>query len=315
MGEKTLAEGRNALRRLDITLLLVFLGMMRHRKSSDVARELGLTQPAISQALKRLREIFRDELFLRRSHGMEPTALALGLEPSVTQAVESLRAAVALPRRFDPAEAQGLIRIAAFDAEQVVILPRLVSLLALKAPGLKLSVQPFDRQAAVDALMEGEIDVAVGTIWNPPPAVLLEKMYDEEYRVVGRPDTLQNAQRLSIEDYCSAAHVLVSFRGTMTGIVDETLELRGLRRDIKVGVPSFLTALIIVAETGMIATVPASVAEGFAEHFRLRTACPPIEIRRFPVSVFWHRRHQGDPRIGWLCDRVREGCPKAIPPS
>lgn len=154
MSAKASGDRRNLLRRIDVTLLLVFLGLMRHRKSSEVARELGLTQPAISQALKRLREIFEDELFLRRSHGMEPTALALGIEPAVAQAVDSLRAAVVLPRRFDPAEAQGLIRIAAFDAEQVVILPRLVSLLSRKAPGLKLSVQPFDRQAAVDALME-----------------------------------------------------------------------------------------------------------------------------------------------------------------
>ena len=107
------------LRRLDLTLLLVFLGLMRHRKALDVAGELGLTQSAISQALKRLRDIFEDDLFLRRPHGMEPTAVALSLETPVAQAVEALRGALGAARSFDPATASGIVRVSINVAEMI----------------------------------------------------------------------------------------------------------------------------------------------------------------------------------------------------
>ncbi len=114
------------LRRLDLTLLLVFLGLVRHRKAVDVAAELGLTQSAISQALKRLRDIFGDDLFLRRPHGMEPTATALALEAPVAAAVNSLRGALGAARAFSPATATGVVRVAALDAEQAVLIRHLL---------------------------------------------------------------------------------------------------------------------------------------------------------------------------------------------
>ena len=123
------------LRRIDLTLLLVLLGLLRHRKAAAVADELGLTQSAISQALKRLRDIFGDPLFLRRPHGMDPTATALALEAPVGQAVEALRGAIGIARRFDPVEAQGIVRIAALDAEQAVLVPALAGRLRDTAPG------------------------------------------------------------------------------------------------------------------------------------------------------------------------------------
>lgn len=105
------------LRRLDLTVLLVFLGLLRHRKATDVAKELGLTQSGVSQALKRLRDIFGDDLFLRRPHGMEPTAIALALEAPVANAVETIRGALGQTKSFDPAKALGTIRLAALDIE------------------------------------------------------------------------------------------------------------------------------------------------------------------------------------------------------
>lgn len=114
------------LRRLDLTVLLVFLGLIRHRKATDVAAELGLTQSAISHSLKRLREIFGDELFLRRPHGLEPTSVALALETPVATAVETLRRAVAGAPKFEPSMAEGIIRLAAFDAELVTVVPDLI---------------------------------------------------------------------------------------------------------------------------------------------------------------------------------------------
>ena len=126
---------KSELRRLDLTLLLVFLGMLKHRKARDVAQELGLTQSAISQALKRLREVFEDDLFLRRPHGMEPTATALALEAPIANAVETLRGARGVARSFDPETAKGQVRVAAMHAEQAVLIPALAARLRNAAPG------------------------------------------------------------------------------------------------------------------------------------------------------------------------------------
>lgn len=288
------------LRRLDLTLLLVFLGLVRHRKALDVATELGLTQSAISQALKRLRDIFGDELFLRRPHGMEPTATALALEAPVTAAVEALRGALGAARAFDPATATGLVRVAALDAEQAVLIPPLAARLRKLAPGLTLSVLPLGRGAAMEAVSEGRADLVLGYVWDLPDAVSGEPLYAESFLVAGRPEALPQAPRIDIDTYCAADHVLISPGGDLRGVVDDQLEVMGRSRRVVLGLPAFLPALAAVAAIGGLVTLPARVARTFAPGFGLVTAEPPIPVRTFPVSVFWHRRNDTDPRTRWI---------------
>lgn len=288
------------LRRLDLTLLLVFLGLMRHRKASQVAGELGLTQSAISQALKRLRDIFGDELFLRRPHGMEPTATALALEEPVASAVESLRGALGAARRFDPASARGLMRVAALHAEQAVLIPPLSARLRDLAPGLTLSVVPHGRRDALEALKDGKVDIALGFFREAPDAISRETLYEDSYLVVGRPDALPEAPKIDLDVYCAADHVLASPSGHMRGVVDEHLQAIGRKRLVVLGLPAFLPALAAVASSGALVTLPARVALAFAGGFGLVTCAPPFEISSFPVSVLWHRRNDADPRTAWI---------------
>lgn len=288
------------LRRLDVTLLLVFLGLVRHRKAVDVATELGLTQSAISQALKRLRDIFGDELFLRRPHGMEPTATALALEAPVAAAVDALRGALGAARTFDPATATGLVRIAALDAEQAVLIPPLAARLRELAPGLILSVLPLGRGAAMEALAEGRADLALGFVWDVPDSISGEKLYSESFLVAGRPDRLPKAPMLDLDTYCAADHVLISPGGDMRGVVDDKLEAMGRGRRVILGLPGFLPALAAASDSGALVTLPARVARAFAAGFGLVTAEPPIPVRHFAVSVFWHRRNEADPGTIWL---------------
>jgi len=292
------------LRRLDLTLLLVFLGLVRHRKAAAVAVELGLTQSAISQAVKRLRDIFGDPLFLRRPHGMEPTAVALALEDPVRRAVEALRGALGAARDFDPAQAEGVVRIAALDAEQAVLIPPLAALLRAEAPGLRVSVLPLGRSAAVEALAEGRIDLALGFLWELPEAVGQRVLYEEGFLVAGPPALLPEAPEIGLAAYCAADHVLVSPGGDLRGVMDDRLAALGLSRRIVLGLPAFLPALAAAAETGALITLPARVAERCAGGFGLVTATPPVDVRRFPVSVFWHRRDEGDPRRLWLVEKL-----------
>ena len=288
------------LRRLDLTLLLVFLGLLRHRKALDVAAELGLTQSAISQSLKRLRDIFGDELFLRRPHGMEPTATALALETPVAAAVDALRGALGAARSFDPATATGLVRAAALDAEQAVLIPPLAARLRHLAPGLTLTVLPLGRGAAMEALAEGRADLVLGYAWDLPDAISVEPLYDESFLVAGRPEALPQAPRISLDDYCAADHILISPGGDLRGVVDDQLQAMDRRRRVILGLPAFLPALAAVAASEALVTLPARLARAFAPGFGLVTAEPPIPVRTFAVSVFWHRRNDADPKTTWL---------------
>jgi DNA-binding transcriptional LysR family regulator len=301
MSELSVSE----LRRLDLTLLLVFLGLLRQRKASDVAQSLGLTQSAVSQALKRLRDIFGNELFLRRPHGMEPTAVALALEEPVSRAVEALRGALGAARAFDPERAEGTVRIAALDAEQAVLVPPLSLRLRRQAPGLRLSVLPLGRRDAIEALMEGRAELALGFLWDLPEMISGTALYEESFLVAGRPSSLPHHPALSLDAYCAADHVLISPAGDLRGVVDDRLETLGRSRRIILGLPAFLPALAAVAATGALVTLPARVARTLAPGFGLVVAEPPVDVRRFPVSVFWHRRNDADPRNRWIRQQLK----------
>ena len=288
------------IRRLDLTLLLVFLGLLRHRKAADVALDLGLTQSAISQALKRLRSVFGDEMFLRRPHGLEPTATALALETPIAQAVEALRGALGAAQRFDPATASGVVRIAALDAEQAVLIPPLAARLRAGAPALGLSVLQLGRADAVTALIDGRADLALGYLWHVPDIIEADLLFQEDYRVVGLPHVLPEAPAVTLAAYAGAEHVLVSPGGDLRGVVDDRLATLGLSRRVGLAMPGFLPALAAASVTGAMLTLPSRVALAFAGGFGLVVAKPPLEIRRYPVSVFWHRRNAADQRTLWL---------------
>ena len=288
------------LRRLDLTLLLVFLGLLRYRKAASVARELGLTQSAISQALRRLRDVFEDELFLRRPHGMEPTATALALEAPIADAVNALRGALSATRSFDPATASGVIRLAAMHAEQAVLIPNLFARLRLLAPGMTLSILPTGRAEAVQALKDDRADFALGFFRDIPDICSRRLLYRENYSVAGRPDVLTEAPDISLDDYCSADHLLTAPGGGKRGVVDDHLAKIGRERKVLLSFPAFLPALAATAESGTLLTLPSRVAHQFARQFGLVTALPPLELPSFPVSVLWHRRNENDPRTQWL---------------
>jgi DNA-binding transcriptional LysR family regulator len=164
---------------------------------------------------------------------------------------------------------------------------------------------PPGRTQAVEALAEGRAELALGILWEAPDWISGERFYEEGFLVAGRADALPEAPRIGLDAYCAEDHVLVSPAGDLRGIVDQRLENLGRARRVVLGLPAFLPALAAVAASGGLVTLPARLARAFAPGFGLVTADPPLEIRGFPVSVFWHRRNDGDPRTIWLRDRIR----------
>jgi len=295
---------RTALRQLDLTVLLVFLAMMRHRKVVSVAAEMGLTQSAISHSLKRLRQAFSDPLFLRQPHGMEPTSVALALEPVIRSAVEMLDAALRTPAPFEPATAEGTVQLAANDNEIATLLPALLSDLHLAAPGLRVSVQALDRRAAAAALASGEIDLALGFFPSLPASLERFELFEQGYRVVARAEHPQLAERLDLETYLKCRHVIVSPRGDLTGIVDAVLEERRRKRVVSAAVPFFMPALETVATTDLIATLPERLVIRHGERFGLSVFAPPLALRAIAISAIVHKRNAASPLHTWLIGRL-----------
>lgn len=298
------------LRRLDVTLLLVFEEAMASGKLSAAAKRLGLTQSAISHALKRLREVFEDELFIRTPRGVQPTPRALALRPPLAEAVRLIGTAVR-PARFDPERDGHVFRIAASDYETSLFAPLL---LGSGLGNSRIIFRTLVRREAIEALHAGDIDLLLGYTWDSGKSCDAVTLFDEDYLVVARHGHPALADPLDLDRYAGLGHVLVSPGASLTGIVDKTLARLGASRRVVVAVPYFLAALATVASTDLIATVPRRVAGRHAASFGITTAPPPVPIRSFPVQMVWSKRGGADPVISWLRDRVEEATKIVSPP-
>jgi DNA-binding transcriptional LysR family regulator len=294
------------LRRLDLTLLLVFEEAMASRKLSAAAKRLGLTQSAISHAMKRLRDIFGDELFIRTPRGVIPTPRALALRGPLSEAVKLIATAVQ-PATFDPARDSRTFRIAAPDYETSLFAPLLADTgpADKRAAGPQFIFQPLVRRQAIDALTSSEIDLALGYTNDRRGGCERELLFEDDYLVVARAGHPALRMALTIEHYASFGHVLVSPGGMLSGIVDSLLAVDARSRRVAVAVPYFLAALATVARSDLIATVPRRIALLHGPNFGLGSAEPPISIRRFSIWMTWSRRTSTDPAIMWLREQLR----------
>ncbi len=309
------------IRLVDAGLLLIFLALLRLRSATLVAREMGLTQPAISHALKRLRRLYGDPLFLRRSNGLEPTALARQLEPEINEIVQMIAATLSEPDRFDPQAAEHTLRVSAFDYELSAVVAPLIAQLAVTSPKIRIISLPLSSEQALAALSDGRVDLAIGYFAPADPAVwhsqfIYEHLYAERYVAVARRGHPLFADGLTVESYVEADHLQVSPAGTVRGVVDSMLATRGLARNIRSTVPSLFPALSIVESSELVATVPSRIAVANAWRFNLDVFDLEMQGIDFPVFIV---RHLRDARsslhnwlIGFLRTRVDDGAPVRV---
>ena len=288
------------IRKLDFTLLSVLASLLRTRKATETAAELAMTQSTVSHALARLREILRDPLFLRRPHGLEPTPRALALAPQL-EAIFDFAHGMLATRAFDPGEAQGIVRIAASDYHCALHAAPLIAALGAAAPKLRLSFLPLVRKQAVEALLAGTIDLAIGRFWALPRSVAAHELFDEDYSVVA---SRAAGEVGDLNSYLSGRHIVVSLDGDLTGVVDETLRTMGRRRNVVAATPYFLSALAAAAESAVIVTLPSRLATAYAPIFGLNVFSPPLALATFTVSeVVSASRANGD-IVRWLFETV-----------
>lgn len=294
----------NHIRRLDGALLLVFRELMHTRQTTAAARRLGLTQSAVSHALRRLRDVTGDPLFQRRSDGLDPTPRALDLLPMVEEILRLSQHLAGAGARFVPAASTRHFRIGAADLVSMVLAAPLTRHLAVAAPQARLSFRFLVGAAALDALAGGAIDVAIGRFYALPRGFQAEELWQEEFVVIARRGH-PRLGALDLAAYLDLDHLLVSFTGRLRGAVDEVLEARGLHRRVVASLPLFLGVFDAVAHSEAIATVPRRLAVRHGASFGLAIAPVPLAVPPFPVVAVRRDGMAADLGYDWLRAAIR----------
>jgi len=300
-------------RTLDLNLLRVFDVVMVERNVTRAAVRLSMTQPAVSNALRRLREATGEDLFVPGSSGVTPTAHAESLWPAVRVAMAGLRD-VFDPQAFDPRDESRSFTLLMADATAAVLVPPLLEALERDASAVALRVEPLTTRDPRPSLERGGADVALGFFPDVVRALAaaagrnecqIDALYFCDYVCVMRRDhPLAHAERLSVDDYCGARHVRVSFAGRNHGFVDEALAALGRSRRVVLTVSHFSTAAQAVQRSDLLTVFPRSYVpvSGVAPDLVMRSL--PFTLPRIDVGLLWHRRHERDPAHRWLRERV-----------
>ena len=296
------------LRDIDLNLLVVFNQLLVERRVSKVAEKLGLTQPAVSNALARLRKLLGDELFLRTPRGMQPTPFADELAEPVAYALGMIHGALNQRSSFEPATSQRSFTIGMTDIGEIYFLPKLMDELARLAPGVSVSTV---RNAAVnlkDEMEAGHVDLALGLLPQLKGGFFQRRLFRQRYvclfrkghRLDRRNDKRNEQRKISLADFSAADHVVVVSAGTGHGKVDELLERNGVQRRVRLTVPHFVAVGHILRATDMIATVPEAFAQQVAGAFELVSVAHPAGLPDIAINVFWHAKFHKDPANQWL---------------
>jgi DNA-binding transcriptional LysR family regulator len=302
-------------RTLDLNLLRVFDQVMTERNLTRAARNLAMTQPAVSNALSRLRDALGDRLVVRSGYGVEPTPRALALWPAVSDALRQLESSIA-PGDFEPGQASNAFTLAMADATAAEVVPGLVQILERDAPGISIRMVPLTTRDPRRLLDEGTVDLAVGFF----PAVLAaltaqaqggglapfqyERLYDGEYVCVMRKGHRLATEPLTLDRFCAARHMLVSFSGRPYGFIDEALASLGRQRRVVLTVNQFFTAGLVVENSDLLTVLPRHFIRSTGRAEQLLQRELPFDVPPVHVDALWRRHQTQRPEHAWLRQSV-----------
>ena len=283
---------------IDLNLLKLFEALVRERSVTRAGLCLGLSQPAASRALGRLRTMLGDRLVVRGKLGLELTPRGEMLAGRVSRLLDDARGIVA-PAVFDPASATGRITIAAHDHLSLVVLAGLLARFERQAPGLGLHIaQPAGDN--VRLIEEGGADLALGIFDHAPGSLHRRGLYTDGFVCVVRAGHPAAASGLDLERYVALRHVAVTISGIGESAVDIALTARGLARHVALRVPHFLAGAMLVADGDMILTLPSRLAHRLAQRLPLALLDVPLPIAPLSPAMIWHERVHGDPAHIWV---------------
>ena len=285
---------------LDLNLLRVFHHLMRTGRVAATARELDISQPGVSNALRRLRDLLGDELFVRTARGMQPTAFAAQLDEPVAYALNTLQAALQRREGFDARSSTRNFTIGMSDLGEIALLPALMDALARHAPGITLQTVRNATEELDPALESGRVDLAIGLIPQLKTGYFQRRLFLQRYVCVMRRDHPLAKVTLTKKRYFAADHVLVTSQGSGHAKVDEIIDGEGTPRRIRLRVPHFVSLGHLLATTDMLATVPERYAQQCMAPFGLTYVTHPVPLPVVGINAFWHARFHKDPASQWL---------------
>jgi DNA-binding transcriptional LysR family regulator len=290
------------LRRLDLNLLIVFDAVYAERSVTRAGERIGLSQPAVSNALTRLRAVVGDDLFTRGPKGLVPSRRARAMAGPVQTILADLRM-VLDDAPFAPDQAQDIISIAMVDFFETLMLPPLMQFLTQNAPGIRLRLVPSSGRS-YEMLQTGEVDLAIASYTSPPDSFGLQTLMHADYACVMRHNHPRSKGPMTVERFSALQHILLSPNGDMHGFVDDALSKLGLSRKVSLTITSFQSAVKILTETDMVMTAPIPVVDMLTKSSELCSLPCPVETPENykRLDVIWHKQRFNHPLGNWFRD-------------
>lgn len=293
------------LSKVDLNLFIVFDAIYTEANLTRAGQIVGITQPAVSNALSRLRETFNDPLFVRTAQGMVPTPMAQNIIGPVRNALQLLRVSVQESRIFNPLQANKTFRISMTDLIEAVILPPLFQRLRRQAPAVQIESFLAKRRETTKELAAGRIDFAVDAPLNTDPQVRHVKLLEDRYVCAMRKGHPLAKDKISLDDYLSLTHIHISSRRSGLGLVDLALGKMGIQRKIALRSQHYLMASQVLQQTDMAMTVPESFARRHALH---AVDLPVNDVPAQETHLYWHESTDQDPANRWMREQLIELC-------
>ena len=294
----------NPIAQMDIDLLVALDALLQDRNITRAAVRLGISQPALSARLARLRSLLGDRLFVPAANGrgVVPTPRADALIPLVTDVLRQI-ATIMEPATFDPTSSSRVFTLALQENPAIMLGPGLVQRVRAAAPGLRLRLAVPDRDQIPTLLESGDVDIFVGGATEADSAWIGRSLFDDDFATAQRKGHPRGTAPMDLEDFCSHAHLLVSSAGDpFAGVIDRALGAIGRTRLVAMSVQSYAVAPTIVAGSDLLCTLPTRMLRRFDASLDLFV--PPVSLRPVAISAYWHPRHQEDPGHRWLREQL-----------
>ncbi|MBZ0335167.1 LysR family transcriptional regulator [Marinobacter sp. AL4B] len=283
----------------ELQLLYIFDAIMTERSVTRAADRLSMTQPAVSNAISRMRQIWNDPVFVRKGRNIEPTSYALSLWDQVGGPMFSLTNAVSATQ-FDPKTSQRKFRLAVTDVIAEMVWRPLVKLLEQEAPGVDVYAVPYTPEGTHGDLREANVDLAVGMLQQHDHSLRSTWLFEGGFVLAMREDHPLAGRPITLEEFLEARHLLVTMSGDVHGFVDSYLDQKGQSRRIAATVNQFSIAPELLRETNLIAAVPELISQDCGFINGLWMSELPFKVDPTSLYLIWHARHDRDPGVIWM---------------
>lgn len=292
------------MNKANLNLLVVFDILMKEQNLTRTGVYLHLSQPAISHALKGLREMFNDELFVKGPGGMRPTDHSLRLIEPVRQALAKIEAVLNIKDTFEPEVSNRVFQLGLSDYATFMLLPPVVAQLAREAPNVSVDVQHINKPEKSQMIDNGDIEMSVALFDKVPKRLEYQELFTEKLVCIADKDNKELEDGLTLEKFVSLPHLLISFSEEPAATVQRALSARGLKRHVALKVRHVVPAGYVIKNSSLIAVLPERLAIFLEKMIHVKIHEVPIELEPQKVMMVWHKRSDNDAGLIWLREHV-----------